>query len=65
MSLEKRTILDKTINDLMEESWKLALFCFDLWKVAMHDREKPPEELLLNIKKLAEQVKVICDELPV
>ena len=64
MSLEKRTVLDDTIIELLRKSWTLAMTAYDLWNITVHEKNSPHAFMLNKVKKLAEEVKAICEELP-
>lgn len=64
MSLEKKTVLDDIIIELVRKSWDLGLAAYDLWKAVVYDKKTPHVFILRKVKKLAEEVKEICEELP-
>ena len=64
MSLEQKTVIDDTIIELLKKSWDLTMTTYDLWKIAVHEKKPVHITLFNKVKKLADEVKLICEELP-
>lgn len=64
MSLEKKTVLDDTIIELLQKSWDLGIAAYDLWRIVIHKKMYPNSFIIKKVKKLTEEVNLICEELP-
>lgn len=63
MSLKEEIVLDEIAETLVTKAWGLADATLELWR-KVNRRKQLPKSLLKKIKKLAQEINEICEELP-